>query len=551
MPEQRESILEAPRKLFAGTSEVVITPPVGVPLLGCIQRSNGVHDDLFARALVLGDGVDRVALVCLDLIGLEFGLADELREAIRLQTGISHLLLNCSHTHSAPFTIPWSIIGWRTFSRESQAWRNDLVTKVTRLVGEAAATATEAVLRVGRAPGQIGFNRRFPTPQGILMKAYPQGTVVPWVDVLRVDGTNGKTIAVLFSHAAHPVIVHGASRLISADYPGYAVRKVQQHFGGKTLAMFAQACGANINGEPLRGGFEAAEQAGVKLGEAAIEAATQSQPLPQAALTIQSVKAALPIRGFPLIEEVERALRAAEAQLARSFGSLAPRDDQLWDLQDQLPPAKVSRADSTENDVQPMGEQPWWHQDTVLCLSDLIEKARRGEKPSLRFEVTALSVGDAWCLLAMTHELFAEYQLWFEHTAPFHHKMTWAYTNGGESYVPTDQAFPEGGYEAAVIAIRNWQDTLPNTDVPFYPNCPVGWDDSPRYGAGARMVTQRTPDQYERLLRAAQYFSAASPAKPKIIFLSAWNEWTEDHYLLPDTVFGYSYLEAVKRVFRS
>ena len=101
---------------------------------------------------------------------------------------------------------------------------------------------------------------------------------------------------------------------------------------------------------------------------------------------------------------------------------------------------------------------------------------------------------------------------------------------------------------AAQIAIQNWKETL--TDVTFFPDCPVGWDDSPRYGAGARMVTQRTPDQYERLLRAAQYFSAASPAKPKIIFLSAWNEWTEDHVLLPDTVFGYSYLDAVRRAFR-
>jgi len=78
----------------------------------------------------------------------------------------------------------------------------------------------------------------------------------------------------------------------------------------------------------------------------------------------------------------------------------------------------------------------------------------------------------------------------------------------------------------------------------------VGWDDSPRFGASAHMVTERTPDQYERLLRAAQYFSAASAAQPKIVFLSAWNEWTEDHVLLPDTVFGYSYLEAVRRVFR-
>ena len=114
--------------------------------------------------------------------------------------------------------------------------------------------------------------------------------------------------------------------------------------------------------------------------------------------------------------------------------------------------------------------------------------------------------------------------------------------------------WPEGSRvpfgEAARIGIANWKDGAASTDVPFFPDCPVGWDDSPRYGSGARMVTERTADQYERFLRAAQHFSAASSVKPKVIFLSAWNEWTEDHFLLPDTVFGYSYLDAIRRAFR-
>lgn len=103
--------------------------------------------------------------------------------------------------------------------------------------------------------------------------------------------------------------------------------------------------------------------------------------------------------------------------------------------------------------------------------------------------------------------------------------------------------------KVAAQTIRVWKETAAKLSVPFFPDCPVGWDDSARYGSGAAMVHQRSPDQYERLLRAAQYFSAASSAQPKIIFLSSWNEWTEDHVLLPDTVFGYSYLEAVRRVF--
>ena len=127
-------------------------------------------------------------------------------------------------------------------------------------------------------------------------------------------------------------------------------------------------------------------------------------------------------------------------------------------------------------------------------------------------------------------------------SATLYHTFGWTY--GGK---PAGGRTPYG--EAAVHTIDLWKETAAKVSVPFFPDCPVGWDDSPRFGASAHMVTQRTPDQYERLLRAAQFFSAASEAKPRIVFLSAWNEWTEDHVLLPDTVFGYSYLDAVRRVF--
>ncbi len=128
-------------------------------------------------------------------------------------------------------------------------------------------------------------------------------------------------------------------------------------------------------------------------------------------------------------------------------------------------------------------------------------------------------------------------------SATMYHTFGWTY---GER--PPGGRTPYG--TAAVRSIQAWRETAAKVSVPFFPDCPVGWDDSPRFGASAHMVTQRTPDQYERLLRAAKYFSAASSVKPKIVFLSAWNEWTEDHVLLPDSVFGYSYLEAVRRAFR-
>jgi hypothetical protein len=59
------------------------------------------------------------------------------------------------------------------------------------------------------------------------------------------------------------------------------------------------------------------------------------------------------------------------------------------------------------------------------------------------------------------------------------------------------------------------------------------------------LASSARPIKYEILLRAARQFVEGQPQR--VIFLSSWNEWTEDHMLPPDSVHGNSYLEAVAR----
>jgi len=424
-------------RLVAGTAEAIITPPPGAPLLGPIQRSSGVHDDLYARALVLNDRRQRIAILCLDLVGMAFVLADEIRGAIRERTGIAVTLVNCSHNHSAPFTIPWTVLGPRWLSGPGKTWRDGLAPQLAELVSQAEAKSEASLLRAGRAPVQIGTNRRLPTKQGIMMKSNPKGPVVPWVDVLRVDRLDGSPAAILFSHAAHPVVIHGSSRLISADYPGFATRKLKDRVGGDVLTMFGQACGGNVNADPLQGGFAAADYVGTVLAEAAFQASCSSQPVPPLELSVASINAELPLQPLPTYLECAQALREAEDRL----------DERLWKLQDQVGSAQSQQRSSAADDAKE-GEA-WWLMDTVLCLRDLLNKIEHHDEHPLRFEAQMLRIGDHWSLLAATHELFAEYQLWFDSAVPAEHSMMLAYTNGCESYIPMDRDFALGGYEAA------------------------------------------------------------------------------------------------------
>lgn len=240
-----------------GASETEITPPVGGWLLGRMGPSTGVHEPLYARALVADDGNQPWIVIGMDLVGLSIEFSDELRHAIRASTGIETVLLNCSHNHSAPFSMPWSLGGWHQHLSEEVSWRDHLRTALPELVVAAAGKMVPVQLRVGRAPVQVGVNRRLNTDEGVIMAPNREGPQIPWVDVLAAYDENECPVAVLFSHAAHPVIVHATSSLICADFPGAAVTRIRASLGADVVPLFVQGCG---------GGYQRPSTAGRSCG---------------------------------------------------------------------------------------------------------------------------------------------------------------------------------------------------------------------------------------------------------------------------------------------
>jgi hypothetical protein len=107
-------------------------------------------------------------------------------------------------------------------------------------------------------------------------------------------------------------------------------------------------------------------------------------------------------------------------------------------------------------------------------------------------------------------------------------------------YRPGEESYRD----AALRAVKTWVWRRNRLTVPFIPDCPVGWDDSPRRGSEAHVVVNRSADQYGALVTAARVFGSMTPL-PGLILLSSWNEWTEDHYLLPDQKFGTTYLNSL------
>jgi CheY-like chemotaxis protein len=92
--------------LRIGRAAVVITPPTGMPMGGYYRArlSEGVHDDLQAKALVLESGGTKVALVACDLVNLPREFVEKARVLAAEATGIrgSHIMISATHAHTSP-----------------------------------------------------------------------------------------------------------------------------------------------------------------------------------------------------------------------------------------------------------------------------------------------------------------------------------------------------------------------------------------------------------------------------------------------------------------
>lgn len=395
-------------KLKIGFSELKITPPIGTTLLGPMKPSTGVNDDLFVRVVVLISDISFV-LVTLDLIGLKTEVNGFIRKRIGEKLGIpeTNIMVNSSHTHSAPCSIPWGPF-WRE-CMESR-WFNELPDKIVTCAEKAFSTQVEAVLKYSRENVSIGFNRRMPTEKGIVMQDNPDGVSIPWTDVLSfyAPGSND-LLGVLFSYAAHPVIVHGSSSLISADYPGFAIQDIKKRTGA--FAVFVQGCGGNINADKLSGGFRKADETGSVLGNSVIRGMYDGKTT-DPSLKCLAVKFKLPYNLPPPTGECAKMLAEYKA-LSQSQGN-------------------------TDIGISVLSS----------ALEELLEISKSKQPSFLDFEVQILKISDSLCIIGLSHEVFAEYRLWIEEKSPFRNNVVLGYTNGCESYIPLDKHFEEGGYEA-------------------------------------------------------------------------------------------------------
>jgi len=97
--------------------------------------------------------------------------------------------------------------------------------------------------------------------------------------VVRVDGESGRSIATLFTAAAHPTVLPPSNDSLSAGYPGIARRDVERERGGVAIFLAGPLGDQGPGIDPaIDDPFSQARELGARLASAVVEAAAHATP---------------------------------------------------------------------------------------------------------------------------------------------------------------------------------------------------------------------------------------------------------------------------------
>jgi neutral ceramidase len=415
--------------LRAGAAETVITPPLGVSIFGAYhdERAAKVLSDLHAHALVLEDGTTQAAIVTLDICAIRSDLGNPIAERVQELTGIpcSHVMLTCTHTHSGPAAYPTPWYG------PDHEYLSVMIRRVADAVVTAHQRLVPACLLAGRgAESTVSFNRRFWMRDGTLRTNPPYqspdivrvaGPIDPEVLVLRVEDLQGAPLALLVNFAMHPAMVGGLDfvdgPVISADFPGAMASVLKQAIGQDVAVLFANGTCGNINHRD------------------------RSKPGPQAGQAVANwIGAVLAGEVIKIGARLEPVADDDQLQFTSRVVDLElriPTEEEVAWARD------FTRAEMYEMDAAGM-EIVRAHR--ILGLAE----AKRTTSP---VEVQALSIG-SFAYVTFPSELFVEFGLDLKRRSPFPYTLISELNSSSSvSYIPTKEAYPEGGYESESASV--------------------------------------------------------------------------------------------------
>jgi neutral ceramidase len=422
--------------LKVGVAQMDITPPIGYRMAGYFNErlSTGVHDPLRAKAIVLQQGPDQIALVFCDLVGVSLNVTTNARALASSRTGIpvSHIMICATHSHTGPlFEGPLrEYFHQAAFAKkasdpcEQLDYPAFLIEQIAKVIATAQANLQPAQLQAGIAKQEgLTFNRRYWMKDGKVV--FNPGRLNP--NIVRPAGPSDSDVGILLARtpsapepfagltvfAMHSDTVGGT--LYSADYEYYLEQTLQRAFGKNFLSAFGLGTCGDLNhidvskSESLTC-FAFAEYAGSTIGRTVLNAAPHLRSLSHPSLAVRS------------------------ATVPASFREVTP--EQITDAR--------SKMEKFFDPAMPFLE--------VVAAVRILDLASLGS--TRPFEVQVFRLDAETAIVCLPCEIFVELGLAIKKASPFKSTFVLSICNDRPSYVPTDKAFREGSYEVTNARVK-------------------------------------------------------------------------------------------------
>ena len=464
-------------ELRAGAAKVDITHPDG-PVSG----------PLFSKALVISDGETSVALVTLDVVSLgEIGyikndFLPKLRARIESELRIppEHVIVNTSHCHGIPC--------------------DDALERTFQAVKAASEKLTPVHVGVGAGhEDRVSENRRLKLKSGKeadVRHAYALppdeeiaeiGPIDPQIGLLRLDAPDGRTVAVLYNFACHPIqgMPDGGN---TSDMTGFASQVIEDNLDEGAIALFFQGCGGDINPVYYKdvNHPRSAEMLGNVLGLSTLRSVREISTSADARLTVINDTISLPRADLAqrIVEVESEQLRLAQSLGGTSlnlktFLSLAAKYGEspefpsyyshLYMQEEALGRSDLSRLDAENRrnmqayvrNVYTMEQLTRVNTNLALLKKHHAQNVAAGSR-TIEVEVVGLRIGE-FVLVTFPGELTVRIGLGIKERSPHPHTFVAGYTNGYIYYCPTVEQLANRGNaqeDSDCILAPEWQEVF-------------------------------------------------------------------------------------------
>ena len=404
--------------MLAGFAEMEFTPKEGyMPGEMVGYFADGTIGGLYANAAAFTNGEDSAILVSLDVLSFHKEYADAIRNRISEATGVpfNNVLVAAIHTHTAS-------------SVEYQVWLCDPDLETAQNTADKAVEAAVAAWN-GRSECKLGAGRTYETRYSYCRDFYidngeirmnpmrfadrlvkPASAIDHSVNVMRVDGEDGKIKCFIVNYANHPDC-HTKRDKFSADYPGYMRRALKREYGDDVVVLYFNGTAGDVNcidyaNMTHKAYYGRGLNAPEIIGEGLAKTVIDYNPRIFAKVT------------DPLIQSRDETVVLPRRKLSD--------EDYEWAIE------ALKKRDSLPEDE--------------LAFAVEYAEGNEGIGDTFEFEIHTLQIGP-WAIVGLPSEIFSEIGLKIKANSPYVNTVVFELANGTSGYIYPDRIIGSGAYE--------------------------------------------------------------------------------------------------------